>query len=247
MSDRQHENPGNDRAPVRSRTVAITGAGGGIGDTVATRFLDRGWNVALFDRGNHDDRLRTSFPSALVVTADLTDRDQTAAAVGRIEERWGHIDALAHLAGGFATGAARDTDADDVDRMLDRNFRTLFTTVKEVLPGMIAQRSGTIMGIAAKQALEGGRNVTAYAAAKGALVGYLRALRSEVSRHGVGVGIVFPMGTIDTPENRETMPDSDPEGWIAADEMAEALMYLAERTPRGRVDEVRLEAIPPEK
>jgi NADP-dependent 3-hydroxy acid dehydrogenase YdfG len=242
---RKDQKASDDQASAQRRTVAITGAGGNIGDTVAARFLDRGWNVALFDRGNHVDRLQASFPSALVVTADLTERDQTAEAVGSVQEHWGQIDALAHLAGGFAMGAARETDPDDVEQMLDLNFRTLFTTVQAVLPGLIAQRSGTIVGIAAKQALAGGRNVTAYAASKGALVGYLRALRSEVSRAGVGVGIVFPMGTIDTPENREAMPDTDPQTWISADEMAAALVYLAERTPRGRVDEIRIEAVPP--
>lgn len=228
-----------------ARTVAITGAGGNIGGVVANQFQDRGWRLALLDSGRNVDRLRDTFPDALVVTADLTKPSETGAAVSEIEERTGSVDALAHLAGGFATGAARDTSADDLDRMLDLNLKTLFTTVQAVLPGMLSRGRGTIMGVAAKQALRGGGNVTAYAAAKGALLGYLRALRSEVEPLGLGVGIVIPMGTIDTEENRAAMPDSEPANWIAPAEMAEALAYLANRSPKGRVGEIRLEAVPP--
>lgn len=232
--------------PAGARTVAITGAGGGIGATVAATFRDRGWNLALCDSGRNVDELQNAFPSALLVTADLTVREETAAAVAEVHDRFGTIDALAHLAGGFAMAPVCRVDSAHIERMLDLNFRTLVATVAAVLPGMTSRGSGSILGIAAKQVLEGGSNVTAYAASKGALVGYLRALRSEVAGSGVGVGILFPMGTIDTEENREAMPDADPQTWIAAEEMAEALVYLAERNHRGRVGEIRLASVPPE-
>lgn len=224
--------------------VAITGIGGNIGPTVAHAFRDRGWRLALIDSGRNAERLHDVFPDEVLTMADLSRPDAAARAVHAIEERVGGIDALAHLAGGFATASATGTDVELVDRMLSRNLRTLEITVRAVLPGMLERGRGTILGVAARQAVEGGRNVTAYAAAKAAVLGYLRALGTEVGRRGVGVGAVIPMGTIDTPENRMAMPHADPHGWIAPEEMAAALVYLAEGTPRGHVGELRVAAVP---
>lgn len=226
------------------RTVAVTGAGGNVAGAVAGAFRERGWNVALIDSGRNVDRLRNEWPDAEVAAADLTRREETAAAVKKIRDAFGSVDALVHLAGGFATGGATDIDSGDLERMLDRNLVTLFTTVQAVVPAMVDRGSGSIVGVSARQALEGGRNVTAYAAAKGALISYLRALRHELEPAGVAVSVLVPWGTIDTPENRDAMPHADPETWIGREDVAEALAYLATRPRRGRIAELTIRAAP---
>ena len=228
-------------------TVAITGAGGNVGSIVADAFRRRGRRIALVDSGRNLARLREMFPSEPIVAADLTDPVATARAIDEIRSLGNGVGALVHLAGGFATAPVVGADGALLDRMLDRNLRTLDTIVRAVLPDMLERRRGVVLGVAARQALEGGRHATAYSAAKAAVLGYLRALRAEVGRAGIAVGAVVPMGTIDTPENRAAMPQADPAGWITAQEMADALVYLSERTPRGRVRELRVEAMPLER
>ena len=77
--------------------------------------------------------------------------------------------------------------------------------------------------------------MAAYAAAKSAVAGWLRALDDELSGTGVAVSILYPMGVVDTPANRAAMPDTDPGEWIDPDELAAALLFAATRGRRGRV------------
>jgi len=99
-----------------------------------------------------------------------------------------------------------------------------------------------VLGVASAQPIRGGARTVAYAAAKGAVLGYLQSLRSEVEPRGVGVSALVPMGTIDTPANRGAMPGSDPAQWIDAGELAEAIHFLAGRGARGRIAELRVHA-----
>ena len=227
-----------------TRTVAITGAGGNVGPAVATAFERAGWRIALIDSGNHVERLREAFPHAAIATADLTDDAATRRAVSRAEDAAGPIDAAVHLAGGFATGSALDAEDALFERLHAANVLTLRTFVRAVLPGMLERGHGWIAGVGARQALEGGAKAAAYAAAKGAVLGYLRSVRKEVEPRGVGVTAIIPMGTIDTKENREAMPGADPAGWISPAELAATLVFFAQRGPQGRIGEFRLEAVP---
>lgn len=241
MTEHASSTPHPDRAA--GRTVAITGAGGNVGPTVARAFADAGWRLALFDTGRSVDELREAFPNAAIVTADLTDVHETERAVAKAKDSLGAFDAAIHLAGGFATAAAGESDDALFTKMMDLNFRTLRTFVAAVLPDMLERGSGAIAGVGARQALQGGGKATAYAAAKGAVLGYLRALRTEVGPSGIGVAAIVPMGTIDTEQNRDAMPKADPAGWISPDALADALLFFVERGAKGRVGEIRLEAV----
>lgn len=242
MSESMNES--HETADATHRTVAITGAGGNVGPAVAKAFDRAGWRLALLDSGNNVRTLREAFPHAVIATADLTDMEATRRAVREAEDTAGTIEAAVHLAGGFATGSALDTDDELFDRLHAANVRTLRTFVQAVLPRMLERGRGAIAGVGARQALEGGGNATAYASAKGGVLGYLRSLRKEVEPRGVGVTSIVPMGTIDTAENREAMPDADPAGWISPDELAATLVFFAQRGPQGRIGEFRLEAVP---
>ena len=77
-----------------------------------------------------------------------------------------------------------------------------------------------------------------YAAAKAAVATYLRSLDAELGGTEIRVTVVYPMGTVDTPANRKSMPEADPMSWINPDEIGEALVYAASRSPQGRVLEL---------
>lgn len=224
------------------KVVAITGAAGGIAATVAKRFQDRGWRLALLDLPRNQDTLRQRFPDALAVGADLTQPEDAASAVHAAAEHYGAVDALLNLAGGFAMASITEVTLDDLERQLALNLRTAFATTRAALPGMLERGSGHVVGIGAGPALHGSARMPAYGAAKAAVAGFFRSVRAEVEAHGVGVSLLFPMGTVDTPANRRAMPDADPRQWIDPEEIASSLLFLTERGPRGRVRELQLHA-----
>ena len=105
---------------------------------------------------------------------------------------------------------------------------------------MLEQGSGSIVGVGAKPAQGGGAKMGPYAASKAALVTYLESVRAEFAPKGIGVSLLYPMGTIDTPANRNSMPDTDPKNWIAPEELAQSLLHLVSRGPRGQIHELRV-------
>jgi NADP-dependent 3-hydroxy acid dehydrogenase YdfG len=223
-----------------SRVVAITGAAGAIAGTLAERFGAAGWRLALIDLERNRERLHERYPDAHCEGADLTDAASTEAAVARIEGALGGIDALLNIAGGFGMQSAAEATTDDLEHQHDLNVKTLFHTTTAALPGMLERGSGFVLGVAAAAAVSGRARMPTYGAAKAAVVGYLGAVRAEVEAQGVGVTILYPMGTVDTPGNRASMPNADPSDWIDRQALADAVLFLAERGPRGRIRELKL-------
>ncbi|MEM1126274.1 MAG: SDR family NAD(P)-dependent oxidoreductase [Bacteroidota bacterium] len=225
--------------------VLITGSGGALGTTVSQTFQEAGWRLVLAEYSEDGaEALRAQFPDALVEVADLTDAEQAQRVVARAEDQRGPLDAALAIAGGFSMQAAHEATPKDYGRMMDLNVRTLFNTVRAVLPGMRTRRHGFILGVSAAAADHGGAQMALYAASKAAVAAYLRAVRNEVSDHGVGVATLYPMGALDTPANRASMPDADPNQWISREDLAATMLHMATQGPRGHVGEARVFATP---
>lgn len=228
--------------PTQPRTVAIAGAAGALARRTTERFEHAGWNLVLLARERHEEALRERHPSATVIAADLSDPSQARRAVRAAEERSGAIDALLNLAGGFAMENAAELRAEELDAQIDAHLKTLMFTTAAALPRMLERRRGFVLGVAAAQPIRGGARTGAYSAAKGAVLGYLRSLRAEVEEAGVAVSALVPMGTIDTPANRDAMPKADPAKWLDPGELADAVHFLATRSSRSHVRELRVHA-----
>jgi NADP-dependent 3-hydroxy acid dehydrogenase YdfG len=225
------------------KVVLITGAGGDVARAVVPAFAAAGWRLALLARGRGAcQRLLADHRAALVLDVDLGEPGPVEAAVARVLDRHGRIDAAIALAGGFAAAGAAETTAADVDRMLAINLITLVHTTRAVLPGMLARGEGFLLGVSAGAARAGVPGLAAYGAAKAAVAAYLASVRAEVEPRGVGVTVLSPAGVIDTPANRRAMPHADPARWIAAGELAASILHAAERGPRGRVAELTVVA-----
>lgn len=222
------------------KVVVLSGAAGALAGATAEAFASHGWQTVLLARQRHAEELEQRFPLADVVPLDLLDAAAVSDAVSGILERLGRIDAVLNIAGGFAMSASADTGDDAMAHMLDLNLRTAFVLTRAVVPSMIARGDGFVLGVSARAALVGGRQTTAYGAAKGAVTGYFRNLRAELEPHGIGVSILFPMGTLDTEANRASMPNADPERFIDLGRAADAIHFLATRTRRARIPELQL-------
>jgi NAD(P)-dependent dehydrogenase (short-subunit alcohol dehydrogenase family) len=221
------------------KVVAITGAGGAVAEKTIDVFKKAGWKLALFVHGDDEKvRLEQTYPNAFVTKADLGRDEQAQQAVQEALAKVGHIDALLNIAGGFSLNPALQTSSDDLKKQLAINLWTTFNTTRAVLPGMVERGQGFIIGVGAGAAVGGGSKLGPYAASKAAMVAYLKSVQAEVGKKGVGVAVVYPMGSIDTPSNRKSMPDADPNTWIDPIEIAETMLYLVSRSPRGRIREV---------
>lgn len=218
------------------RVYLVTGGGGHIAQAVLRRFAEGGCRLVSIDRRA---RPLPEGIEGLSVAADLTTPAGAVAAVVEARDRFGHLDGLIHTVGGFLMGPLAAATNEDYDRMFDLNVRTLFFSLRAVLPHLIARGEGFVAGISSEPGWTGAApGMALYGAAKAAMATMLRSLEGEVRGHGVRVAIVYPMGAVDTPPNRTSMPDLPPSRLIDPGEIAEALWFAATRGGRGSVTEL---------
>ena len=176
-----------------SQTVFITGASSGIGKATARHFAKHGWNVVATMR-SPDDGADLAGDNVLVTRLDLFESDSIQSSVAEAIERFGSIDVLVNNAGYGAYGPLEATPMSVLRRQFDVNFFGLAELTKAVLPGMRAQKSGTIINVSSI----GGRIVfpfgTLYHSSKWAVEGLSEALHFEVRLFGGRVKIVEPGG-----------------------------------------------------
>jgi len=122
--------------------------------------------------------------------------------------------------------ALHETDLALWDRLYRMNVRTAVAMSRAVAPGMIARGGGAIVNVAAQAALDAPPGIAAYAASKAAVALLTRSLQAELGEHGVRVNAVVPT-TIDTPANREAMPDADFSAWTPTERIARVVAWLA--------------------
>jgi NAD(P)-dependent dehydrogenase (short-subunit alcohol dehydrogenase family) len=216
------------------RTVIVTGAAGNLGRAVATAFAERGANLVLVDL--KEEALARAYGSGgerrLFAPANLLDVAQAESVAQRAVERFGRIDVLCNLAGGFRMGEpVHATSASTLDFLLDLNVRTLIHMSHAVVPRMLAAGGGKVVNVGAFSAQKGAALLGAYVAAKSAVIRLTEAMAAELREQGVNVNCVLPT-IIDTPENRAAMPDADPARWVAPADLANVIVFLASDAAR---------------
>lgn len=207
---------------LENKRVVITGANGNLGQAVAQTALSRGAKLVLVDIG-FDSALPAYPPECSQQLAlDLLDTDATQKALQSI----GPVDALCNVAGGFAMGTpVHETPDEDWSRMYDLNVRTLLNTQRALVPGMLERRRGAIVNVAAAGALAGDALMAPYAAAKSTVMRITESSSRELKAQGINVNCVTP-SIIDTPQNREAMPDADTATWVSPEQLASVICFL---------------------
>jgi NAD(P)-dependent dehydrogenase (short-subunit alcohol dehydrogenase family) len=212
-----------------NRTVLVTGAAGNLGRVVANAFAERGANLVLVDLRR--DSLERAFGAEderrLLAPTNLLDQDEVHAAVKKAVQRFKRIDALCNIAGGFRMGPpVHETPDETWNFLLDLNARTVLHAVRAVVPGMIESGGGKIVNVGAYAAQKGVAQMGAYVAAKSAVIRLTEAMAAELREQNINVNCVLPT-VIDTPENRKAMPKADPRRWVAPEDLASAILFLA--------------------
>ena len=185
----------------RDRIVIVTGAGRGIGRSVAVRFAEEGARVALVARTEKDlletaALLSASGGSCMTFPTDITARGAASACVSRVEKELGPVDILVNNAGVFLWRPFLQTTPEDWDLVVATNLTGAANFCRVVLPGMVARRRGRIVNVASVHGMRGEANLTAHSAAKFGLIGLTQSLAREFREHNIAVNAVCP-GTVE--------------------------------------------------
>ncbi len=209
--------------------VVITGAFGSLGSAVARAFGQAGARLALIDVTQPAADLLKEFGGAghmVLGGADLADVDATRKAMAAIAMRFGGIDVLVNVAGGFRWEKVEDGDIDTWDSLYTMNLRSAVVASKSALPAMLERGGGRIINIGAGAAGKAGLGMGAYAASKAGVQRFTEALAEELKDRNITVNAILP-GIIDTPRNRLDMPKADFTRWVSPDAIAKVIMFLA--------------------
>lgn len=202
---------------LQNKVIVITGAAGGLGREVSKTAQQQGAELVLLD---------LAFPEDLSAdnthAVDLTN----AEAVQTVLQGVGRIDGLINIAGGFDMGPALyELGQSDWDKMFAINVTTARNTITAAVPKMLEQGSGAIVNVGAFGALSGAGNMSAYSASKSVVMNMTQSLSEEVKHQGINVNAVLP-STIDTPANREAMPDANFGDWVSPKQLADVMCFL---------------------
>ncbi|HEV8391368.1 MAG TPA: SDR family NAD(P)-dependent oxidoreductase [Dongiaceae bacterium] len=217
-----------------NQTVMITGAAGNLGAAVAAAFAAAGANLALLDL-NDASLAKVQAAGAgdvLRQRVDLADPASISAATGATLSRFGRIDALCNLAGGFQMGErVHEVPADKWNFMMELNAGSVLRMSHAVVPHMLKAGGGKIVNIGAYSALSGKAEMAAYIASKSAVIRLTESMAAELRGHNINVNCVLP-SIIDTPQNRAAMPKADPKKWVAPEALADVLLFLCSPAAR---------------
>jgi NAD(P)-dependent dehydrogenase (short-subunit alcohol dehydrogenase family) len=210
------------------RRVLVTGAGGAVAGGVLEALLAAGWQTAGLTR---DGSPGSAHEGVAWFGADLTDATAVRAAVGSVSDSLGGLDALVCLAGGFRMTPLDEASWSDFEQILALDFRSTVEAVLAAVPFLAsaAETSGdaAIVTIGARAAIATPPRSGPYVAAKAAVIAWSGSLAAELRPRQIRVNCVLP-GTVDTPANRESMPNAKTTNWVPPRRLGELIRFLAD-------------------
>jgi NAD(P)-dependent dehydrogenase (short-subunit alcohol dehydrogenase family) len=211
---------------MTNRVVLITGAKGGLGSFVTQRFLATGATVVGSSRNIAAEDFPV--PNFLALPVDFTKAAAVDRAIGSVIGRYGRLDVLVHVLGGFAGGASvAETDDATWEQMRDLNLTSAFYVLRAAIPHLRKSRAGRIVAIGSLAAVEPHAGLGAYVTFKSALASLVRTVALENKDAGLTANVVLP-GTMDTPANRKAMPGADFAKWLKPADVADLVLWLAD-------------------
>lgn len=222
---------------LQGQVALITGAGRGIGRSIALGFAQEGATVAVTGRTRERlDRVAAEIAAsggdARPYTMDVSRDSDVAEATGRILSEYGQIDILVNNAG-IDSGGKTPVWAitlEQWDSIMNTNLRGMFLCCQAVIPSMMEKGRGVIINIGSSSGRRADDSYGPYAASKWGVVGYTASLAASLRPHGVRVNGINP-GWVDTDMSRALDPKGSPE-WSTPEEIADAALFLATAAPR---------------
>ncbi len=215
----------------QNRNVLITGGTGILGGAVTKSYLAKDDNVAvtyLFDDEVERFKQHNSeiCEDVTFLFANVTEEETVQQTIQTFINQFGQLDILVNIVGGFVGGIpAAELEQDRWDFMMDLNLKSVFLCCKAVVPHMIERGFGKIVNVSARAGLKGEAGLSAYCVSKGGVRTLTESLAAEVMDSGINVNCIMP-SIMDTPMNREAMPDEDHSRWVKTDDVARVICFL---------------------
>ncbi len=209
------------------KNVIITGAAGNLGKAAVEKFLSLDYNVIATIEPGKKLGYDTSGPVD-IHELDLTDETAVDKFTTRVIQAYGSIHAALMLVGGFASGTISETDHALISKMHKLNFDTAYFLARPIFERMLHQpNGGRLIFVGSRPSLvaKQGKNNVAYALAKSLLFKLAEFLNAEGASANVVSTVVVP-STIDTPQNRSSMPDANFNEWVTPEAIANAMAFI---------------------
>jgi NAD(P)-dependent dehydrogenase (short-subunit alcohol dehydrogenase family) len=218
---------------LKDRVAMITGGTGALGRAVAEHFAANGAKLAVPwivepEVPMFKQRLGNRYSEANVMLGkvDLGSEAEVAKFVDDAAKKFGRIDILINLVGGFwGFKTVAETTMAEWQAMFDLNLKPTFLCCRAVVPIMQKNKYGRIVSVSSRTGLTGAGEFAAYAIAKGAIKTFTASLAEEVLNDNVLVNAIAP-STIDTEANRTAMPKAKHENWVKPEDIAKTLAFL---------------------
>jgi NAD(P)-dependent dehydrogenase (short-subunit alcohol dehydrogenase family) len=209
------------------RTAIVTGGTGGLGAGVTARLIDDGWRVIVPWVVERELERVQERPGLELVQADLFDQHAVAGVVDRAVSPGGPpLAGLVNLVGGFAVGGrVHETSIEDFERQFRLNLRPAYLAVQAVVPHMLDSGGGSIVCVGSRAALRPFPGAVGYVASKAAVAAFAEAVAVEYKHDGIRCNAILP-SVIDTPANRQSMPNADFDKWVKPAEIAGVISFL---------------------
>ena len=186
-----------------NKIVLVTGAGRGIGASIAKRFASEGAEVIVNYSGNDEaaqktvDEITATGGQAQKYKCSVNDSESVKVMIDEIIKKFGRIDILVNNAGITKDGLMLRMTDEDFDRVIDVNLKGTFNCTKYVSKYMLKQKSGKIINISSVVGLSGNAGQVNYSASKAGIIGITKSAAKELSSRGITVNAVAP-GYVDT-------------------------------------------------
>lgn len=219
----------------KNKIVLITGSRGNLGKAVAKTFIDNDYEViGTIHHKKEGEESREAHLEG--VELDLLNEEKTTGFVQEIITKHTQIDAAVLTAGGFTMNDLSNTSTSDIHAQYQLNFETAYNVARPVFLQMLKQNSGRIFFIGSQAGMNANnaKGVVAYCLSKSLLFRLAEIMNAEAKSKNVVVSVIVP-STIDTPENRESMPDADFSKWQTPEQIADVIyFYCTEAAERLR-------------
>lgn len=208
------------------KTAVVTGASGNMGRAIVNRFLEHGYFVIGTVLPNDPVPLEINDVRFEKFTIDLLNQKESAAFIDSVVNKYSKIDIVVLTVGGFAKGTIADTSTSEINRQIQLNFETSYNIVQPAFLHMLQQKQGRIFMTGSRPGLHSSHatGMVAYSLGKSLLFRLADLLNDEAKGVDVVTSIIVP-STIDTPQNRKSMPGANFSDWVKPDEIADIILY----------------------
>jgi NADP-dependent 3-hydroxy acid dehydrogenase YdfG len=232
---------------LKNKVAIVTGASRGIGEAIAVALAREGVDLVLVGRNEADlqrvaSRVREEGRACRISAADVSREEDVLRTVELAREAFGKIDILVNNAGIGLFKTVQETSLEEWNRILQVNLTGVFLFSRAVLDDMVERGQGQIINISSDIGKRTIPRAAAYCASKFGLEALSEVLAKEVRKSGVRVGVIRP-GMTDTYFNDTKLGAPEKEGWLKAEDIAEAVVYMASAPRHALVDEITVHPI----